>query len=79
MVFGAAAAAFLLSAVYRFNGALGPVTPYAGAGPGLYLHRATSQAFGRVTVLSVPTLVRSMPTLKSPSRPTGSYAPLKAP
>lgn len=38
--------AFLLSAVYRFNGAWGPVTPYAGAGPGLYLHRATSEAFG---------------------------------
>ncbi len=38
--------AFLLSAVYRFNGAFGPVTPYLGAGPGLYLHRATSQAFG---------------------------------
>lgn len=38
--------AFLLSAVYRFNGAFGSVTPYLGAGPGLYLHRATSQAFG---------------------------------
>jgi opacity protein-like surface antigen len=35
--------AFLLSAVYRFTRAWGPVTPYAGAGPGLYLHRATTK------------------------------------
>lgn len=38
--------AFLLSAVYRFNGVWGSVTPYLGAGPGLYLHRATAAAFG---------------------------------
>jgi hypothetical protein len=31
-----------------------------------------SQACGKVTVLSVPTLVTSMRTLKSPSRPVGS-------
>jgi opacity protein-like surface antigen len=35
--------AVLLSAVYRFEGTL---TPYVGAGPGLYLHRAKSEAFG---------------------------------
>ncbi|KFE60562.1 outer membrane beta-barrel protein [Hyalangium minutum] len=38
--------ALMLSAVYRFEGAWGSVTPYAGAGPGLYLHRATTQGFG---------------------------------
>lgn len=42
--------AFMLSAVYRFEGALGSITPYAGAGPGLYLHQATAQAFGATTV-----------------------------
>jgi hypothetical protein len=42
--------ALLLSAVYRFEGALGSITPYAGAGPGLYLHQATAQAFGATTV-----------------------------
>lgn len=35
--------AVLLSAVYRFEGTL---TPYVGAGPGLYLHQAKSEAFG---------------------------------
>jgi opacity protein-like surface antigen len=35
--------ALLLSAVYRFEGTL---TPYVGAGPGLYLHRARAVAFG---------------------------------
>jgi opacity protein-like surface antigen len=35
--------AILLSAVYRFEGTL---TPYVGAGPGLYLHRAKAEAFG---------------------------------
>jgi len=35
--------AILLSAVYRFEGTL---TPYVGAGPGLYLHRAKAVAFG---------------------------------
>jgi hypothetical protein len=42
--------AILLSAVYRFEGALGSITPYAGAGPGLYLHQATAQALGATTV-----------------------------
>jgi hypothetical protein len=42
--------AILLSAVYRFEGALGSITPYAGAGPGLYLHQATAQAFNATTV-----------------------------
>jgi hypothetical protein len=42
--------AILLSAVYRFEGALGSITPYAGAGPGLYLHQVTAQAFGATTV-----------------------------
>jgi hypothetical protein len=40
----------LLSAVYRFEGALGSITPYAGAGPGLYLHQATTQALGATTL-----------------------------
>jgi hypothetical protein len=35
--------AILLSAVYRFEGTL---TPYVGAGPGLYLHQAKTEAFG---------------------------------
>ncbi|QSQ23403.1 outer membrane beta-barrel protein [Pyxidicoccus parkwayensis] len=38
--------AFQLSAVYRFERALGTLTPYVGGGPGLYLHRATSDMFG---------------------------------
>jgi hypothetical protein len=42
--------AILLSAVYRFEGALGSITPYAGAGPGLYLHQATAQGFNATTV-----------------------------
>jgi hypothetical protein len=48
--------AILLSAVYRFEGALGSITPYAGIGPGLYLHQATSQAFGATTVEKEGTL-----------------------
>lgn len=48
--------AVLLSAVYRFEGALGSMTPYAGAGPGLYLHQATAQAFGATTVEKEGTL-----------------------
>ncbi|MCP3104659.1 hypothetical protein LZ198_37925 [Myxococcus sp. K15C18031901] len=39
-------AAFLLSAVYRFERAVGTLTPYVGGGPGLYLHRATSDVLG---------------------------------
>lgn len=48
--------AVLLSAVYRFEGALGAITPYAGAGPGLYLHRATVQSFNATTVEKEGTL-----------------------
>lgn len=48
--------AILLSAVYRFEGALGSITPYVGAGPGLYLHQATAQAFGANTVEKEGTL-----------------------
>ncbi len=40
--------AFQLSAVFRFERALGTLTPYVGGGPGLYLHRATSDLFGSV-------------------------------
>jgi hypothetical protein len=40
--------AFQLSAVYRFEKALGTLTPYVGGGPGLYLHRATSDMFGSI-------------------------------
>lgn len=37
--------ALQLSAVFRVPRGLGPLTPYVGAGPGLYLHRATVEAF----------------------------------
>ncbi|MBN8233494.1 outer membrane beta-barrel protein [Corallococcus macrosporus] len=37
--------AIQLSAVFRFPRAFGPLTPYVGAGPGLYLHRATVESF----------------------------------
>ena len=40
----------MLSAVYRFERAWGSVTPYAGAGPGIYLHRATTRSFGVTSV-----------------------------
>ena len=45
--------AILLSAVYRFEGTL---TPYVGAGPGLYLHRAQAEAFGSTYTESEATL-----------------------
>jgi len=45
--------AVLLSAVYRFEGFL---SPYVGAGPGLYLHRAQSEAFGSTYVETEGTL-----------------------
>ena len=48
--------ALLLSAVYRFEGALGSITPYAGVGPGLYLHQATAQGFGANTIEKEGTL-----------------------
>ena len=48
--------AILLSAVYRFEGALGSITPYAGVGPGLYLHQATTQGFGANTIEKEGTL-----------------------
>ncbi|MBZ4330397.1 outer membrane beta-barrel protein [Corallococcus sp. AS-1-12] len=41
--------AIQLSAVFRFPRALGPLTPYVGAGPGLYLHRATVESFDSTT------------------------------
>jgi opacity protein-like surface antigen len=44
--------ALLLSAVYRFERALGAFTPYAGAGAGLYLHRADSDFFGTLAAES---------------------------
>lgn len=47
---------FMLSAVYRFERAWGSVTPYAGAGPGLYLHRATTRSFGATAVEKEGTL-----------------------
>ncbi|MCY1035194.1 outer membrane beta-barrel protein [Corallococcus sp. BB11-1] len=37
--------AIQLSAVFRLPRGLGPLTPYFGAGPGLYLHRATVEVF----------------------------------
>jgi hypothetical protein len=41
--------AVLVSAVYRFPGTF---TPYVGAGPGLYFHRAQAEAFGNKYVES---------------------------
>ncbi|RKG62681.1 hypothetical protein D7X30_05250 [Corallococcus sp. AB011P] len=41
--------AIQLSAVFRFPRAFGPLTPYVGAGPGLYLHRATVESFDSTT------------------------------
>jgi len=43
---------FLLSAVYRFDDALPRLTPYVGAGPGLYYQRASLTAFDSVNVES---------------------------
>ena len=43
---GNAEVGILLSAVYRFVEAAAGLTPYAGAGPGLYFHRTTINAFG---------------------------------
>jgi opacity protein-like surface antigen len=48
--------ALMLSAVYRFEGAWGSITPYAGAGPGLYLHQTTTQGFGATTLEKEGTL-----------------------
>jgi opacity protein-like surface antigen len=42
---GNAEVGILLSAVYRLEDALPGLTPYGGLGPGLYLHRTTTQAF----------------------------------
>jgi hypothetical protein len=43
---GNAEVGILLSAVYRFEDAVPGLTPYGGAGPGLYLHRTATTAFG---------------------------------
>jgi hypothetical protein len=42
---GNAEVGVLLSAVYRVEDALPGLTPYGGLGPGLYFHRAATQAF----------------------------------
>ncbi len=42
--------ALLLSLVYRLQDALPHFTPYAGLGPGYYLHRSTATAFGTTNV-----------------------------
>jgi len=48
---GASQFGILLSAIYRFEGAVSPaVTPYAGGGPALYLHRAAITAFAENTL-----------------------------
>jgi hypothetical protein len=41
--------ALQLSAVLRFPRAYGPLTPYVGAGPGLYLRRVTVESFDTTT------------------------------
>jgi opacity protein-like surface antigen len=43
---GNAEVGILLSAVYRLEDIVGGLTPYGGFGPGLYLHRTASNAFG---------------------------------
>jgi opacity protein-like surface antigen len=42
----------LLTAVYRFEDAAPDFTPYGGAGPGLYYHRAAITSFGQTNVES---------------------------
>ena len=43
---GNAEVGVLLSAIYRLEGAIPMFTPYGGLGPGLYIHRAATNAFG---------------------------------
>lgn len=66
--------AFLLSAVYRFEHALGTLTPYVGGGPGLYLHRATSDIFGAVSSESDGGLgLQALAGLELPLGPGGAF------
>lgn len=66
--------AFLLSAVFRFDRALGPLTPYVGGGPGLYLHRATADIFGAVASESDGGLgLQALAGLELPLGPGGAF------
>ncbi|MFP2925244.1 outer membrane protein [Pyxidicoccus sp. 3LG] len=66
--------AFLLSAVFRFEQALGPFTPYVGGGPGLYLHRATADVFGIVASESDGGLgLQALAGLELPLGPGGAF------
>ena len=47
---GNAEVGILLSAVYRLEDALPGLTPYGGLGPGLYLHRTATTAFGSTNI-----------------------------
>jgi opacity protein-like surface antigen len=67
--------AIQLSAVYRFERGLGLFTPYAGAGPGLYLHRATSDIFGSIASESGGKLgFQALAGLELPLGPGGAFA-----
>ncbi|MFP2909715.1 hypothetical protein ACLESD_32650 [Pyxidicoccus sp. 3LFB2] len=66
--------AFLLSAVFRFEKALGMLTPYVGGGPGLYLHQATSDIFGSVSSESDGGLgLQALAGLEMPLGPGGAF------
>ena len=66
--------AFLLSAVFRFEEALGTLTPYVGGGPGLYLHRATADIFGTVASESDGGLgLQALAGLELPLGPGGAF------
>ncbi|MBZ4418346.1 outer membrane protein [Myxococcus sp. RHSTA-1-4] len=66
--------AFLLSAVFRFEQALGSLTPYVGGGPGLYLHRATSDMFGTVASESDGGFgLQALAGLEMPLGPGGAF------
>jgi opacity protein-like surface antigen len=67
-------AAFLLSAVFRFDEALGRLTPYVGGGPGLYLHRATADIFGTVASESDGSFgLHALAGLELPLGPGGAF------
>lgn len=66
--------AFQLSAVYRFERAFGAFTPYAGGGPGLYLHRATTDIFGTVSSESDGGLgLQALAGVEMPLGPGGAF------
>lgn len=66
--------AFLLSAVFRFERAVGSLTPYVGGGPGLYLHRATTDFLGATASESGGGLgLQALAGLELPLGPGGAF------